>query len=86
MDSKLSPKRLIPSSVVARRLGILTGTLATWRFLSKGPPYVRLGRRKSRVYYEEDVLETWIQQRTFESTSMETASIEKRSHEGGEEA
>lgn len=34
----------VPAAVVAEALGVRRSTLATWRRLGKGPPFMRLGR------------------------------------------
>jgi Helix-turn-helix domain len=40
----------------AQVLGLSPATLATWRCLRKGPPYVKLG---GRVGYQRDSLASW---------------------------
>jgi hypothetical protein len=37
-------------------LGLSPATLATWRSLHKGPPYVKLG---GRIGYQRDALASW---------------------------
>lgn len=49
--SLLSPK------AVADRTGLANQTLANWRSLKTGPPWVKVGRL---VRYPEDRLETWL--------------------------
>lgn len=37
--------------------GVSVGTLANWRSLGEGPPYVKAGHR---VLYPEDLLREWL--------------------------
>ena len=50
---------LLPPSAVAERVGLSKQTLANWRSLRTGPPWVKLGRL---VRYPEDRLETWLEE------------------------
>lgn len=51
--------RLIPSSEVARRLGIKTQTLTKWRMLGKGPRnWVKIST--TFVCYPEKEVERWL--------------------------
>lgn len=52
---------LIDDSAVAEKLSIPTKTLAQWRYLGKGPRYIKVGRH---VRYRPEDVETWIDQQT----------------------
>lgn len=53
---------LLDEEEVARRLGLKRATLRMWRYLKKGPSFVRLGYRTIR--YEKAVIEAYIAART----------------------
>lgn len=50
-------KPLITPAEAAILCGVSTHTLAEWRRLKKGPPYVR--PKNSRPKYDPEVLEAW---------------------------
>jgi predicted DNA-binding transcriptional regulator AlpA len=52
--------RLISERRVEAMLGFCKRTLQRWRQENKGPPWVKIGRR---IYYDEDKLKAWIQDR-----------------------
>jgi len=52
--------RLISERRVEAKLGFCKRTLQRWRQENKGPPWVKIGRR---IYYDEDKLKAWIQDR-----------------------
>jgi len=54
-------ERLLTPNELSRHLGIPTTTLANWRYLRKGPAFVRIGRHVR--YRTCDVLEWVITQR-----------------------
>ena len=47
---------LLPEQA-AKHIGVAVATLASWRHLKKGPPYLRFGRV---VRYREAAIEEWI--------------------------
>lgn len=51
------PTQLMTPAEVAQYLGVSIDTLANWRYLRKGPAYVRQGRI---VRYSTDALAAWI--------------------------
>ena len=53
------PQLLSPAAVAAR-LSIRAATLARWRWLRIGPPYLRIG---GRVRYEAAEIDTWVKSR-----------------------
>ena len=53
-------RRLISERRVEAMLGFCKRTLQRWRQENKGPPWVKIGRR---IYYDEDKLKAWIQDR-----------------------
>lgn len=54
---------LLNPAEVAAKLGVTTGTLATWRYRGKGPACVRLGDgNKARIRYRAADLNRWINQ------------------------
>jgi hypothetical protein len=55
---RLSHDYLSPDEVADKLPGITKGTLATWRYEHKGPPYRKLGRF---VVYPVDELDEWIE-------------------------
>lgn len=54
-------------SAAAEHLGIKRKTLANWRSLGGGPPYLKLG---SRVVYDTADLDAWAAARRRNSTSQ----------------
>lgn len=64
---------LLTTPEAARILGIQAQTLRTWRLSGKGPAYVRLGSgRFARAAYSREAIASWVEARTFTSTSAET--------------
>jgi hypothetical protein len=60
-------KVLSPKELVERWGGsISVRTLANWRFMGKGPRFMKLG---GRVAYEVAVVEAWEQARSVRSTA-----------------
>jgi len=49
--------RLLPPKAVRDRTGLAVQTLANWRSLRVGPPWVKVGRL---VRYPEDRLDDWL--------------------------
>lgn len=56
----LTPKQL------AVKLGLHENTLAKWRLYGGGPAYIKIQRH---VRYAESNVETWLNERTFQSTT-----------------
>ena len=52
------PAQLLTPEDVSNLLGVPIGTLANWRYLGRGPLFVRLGRH---VRYRSEDLDTWIE-------------------------
>ena len=52
---------LIDSEEVSAWIRIPTGTLAQWRYLGKGPDYIRVGRH---VRYRPEAVEAWLAAQT----------------------
>jgi predicted DNA-binding transcriptional regulator AlpA len=50
---------------VAERLGTTVGTLAYWRYMGKGPKFIKLGRS---VRYRESDVNAWLDAQTREQT------------------
>lgn len=57
-----SSGRALPPAHAARYLGVVTEkTLANWRSLGMGPPFVRVGEGKlARVAYRRGDLDAWL--------------------------
>lgn len=66
------PGQLMRPEEVVDLLAVSGRTLEAWRLSGAGPPYVRLGSKKAVRYKRSDV-ETWLAERTFRSTSEESA-------------
>lgn len=54
------PHRLLTPSELAEILGVPVATLYAWRYQSKGPPAIRIGRH---LRYPADGLRSWIKER-----------------------
>ena len=52
------PAQLLTPEDGSHLLGVPMGTLANWRYLGRGPLFVRLGRH---VRYRSEDLDTWIE-------------------------
>lgn len=63
---EMCPKRLSEREV-ASLLDRTVRTLRAWRAEGKGPPYVRLGRK--RVMYNELAVRDWVLRRTFQGAA-----------------
>lgn len=48
----------------AEILCVTTRTLRAWRAAQKGPPFVRIGRK--RIMYDESVLHAWVEHQASE--------------------
>lgn len=70
---------LLSTAAVATLLGLRPQTLRKWRLEGRGPRYVRLGETLlSRVTYRFVDLQDWLAERTYASTTEETASKQER--------
>lgn len=49
---------VLNGKAAAARIGTTEGTLNTWRYLGKGPKYVKIGRR---VVYRPADLDAWLE-------------------------
>lgn len=52
-------ERLLTSHDVAALTGFSSGTIENWRYIGKGPPWIRVGRS---VRYPENLLADWIKE------------------------
>jgi predicted DNA-binding transcriptional regulator AlpA len=52
-----SDERMLNQESAAVFLGVKPPTLASWRHLGKGPPYVKVGRS---AYYKAGDIEAWL--------------------------
>jgi len=58
--------KLLTEEQVAEQLSITTNTLRKWRWLGKGPAFIKMG---AAVRYEADTLATFIKSNVKTSTS-----------------
>ena len=58
--------KLLTEEQVADQLSITTNTLRKWRWLGKGPAFIKIG---AAVRYEADTLATFIKSNVKTSTS-----------------
>ena len=58
--------KLLTEEQVADQLSITTNTLRKWRWLGKGPAFIKIG---AAVRYEADTLATFIRSNVKTSTS-----------------
>ena len=58
--------KLLTEEQVAEQLSITTNTLRKWRWLGKGPAFIKIG---AAVRYEADTLATFIRSSVKTSTS-----------------
>ena len=58
--------KLLTEQQVAEQLSITTNTLRKWRWLGKGPTFIKIG---AAVRYEADTLATFIRSNVKTSTS-----------------
>jgi len=65
----------LTTNQLAERLQVRPQTLRVWRLAGKGPRYVRLGSRRGRVLYPIAEVDTWLEDRTFGSTSEESVAV-----------
>lgn len=62
-DQVLTPKQ------VAAELGIAEQTLANWRYMRRGPEFVKTSPGKGgRVKYRRSAIECWFDQQTVHTT------------------
>jgi len=58
--------KLLTTAQTSEYLNIPKGTLEQWRYLGRGPKYLKLG---NAIRYQIETLEAWIADRICESTS-----------------
>lgn len=64
----------LSSAQAAAMIGVRPTTLEIWRCKGKGPRFVKLGTAKQApVVYARSEVASWLQQRTFASTSAYSA-------------
>ena len=54
-------RTLIDGEAVSAWIGIPAGTLAQWRYLGKGPEFIKAGRH---VRYRPEAVEAWLKAQT----------------------
>ena len=64
-----NPLKLITKRDTAKILHVRTKTLENWRVRGLGPPFVRLGGPRGRVFYRESDLQNYIESAVRNSTS-----------------
>lgn len=50
----------------ARYIGVAQSTLANWRVLGSGPPYVKM----ARIWYRQADIDAWLARKTATSTAQ----------------
>ena len=66
---------LLTSAETAALLGIKPNTLEVWRGKGKGPDFIKLDDApQAPVRYYREVVERWLERRSFASTSAYTAA------------
>ena len=73
------PSPLLTSEQAGECLHVNARTLANWRYLGRGPRYVRSG---SRALYRLADLEAWLDAHTFEHAAAERAARASRQRTG----
>ncbi len=63
---------LLTPGDVSQRLGVPTGTLANWRYLGRGPAFLRVGRH---VRYRPDDVEAWLDGQRHETDRHEPTLV-----------
>ncbi len=67
---------LLTNEAAARLLGIKPNTLEMWRYLGKGPPFLKLGDvPQSPVRYLRSAVMAWLAERSYRNTSEATAAM-----------
>lgn len=56
---------LFTPAQLAERIGSTTGTLAYWRYVGRGPRFVKIGRN---VRYRPSDINAWLDQQTRDQT------------------
>lgn len=62
-------QKLLTPKTVTDRYGLKEAWLAKLRMTGKGPEFIKMGRRSSRIYYEESAIEAWLASKRRRSTS-----------------
>lgn len=55
----------LPSGKAAPYVGVSQKTMANWRALGEGPPYVRLGKAGARIVYRVADLDQYLAERVI---------------------
>lgn len=63
MSDPSTPSDLLDPQAVEREYGILQRTQSQWRYLGRGPTYVKVGRM---VRYRRSDIEAWLNANTVE--------------------
>lgn len=64
---------LLSNEQTAAMLGVKPNTLEIWRCKGKGPAFIKLGEHPSSpIRYQRSRVMSWIEARTFSSTSAAT--------------
>lgn len=63
----------IKSPDAARMLGLVPGTLRTWRMHGRGPRYYKICGNGGPVMYKRSELDAWIAEHNLGSTSEQAA-------------
>jgi predicted DNA-binding transcriptional regulator AlpA len=58
---QIATHQLLDGETVSTWIGIPAGTLAQWRYLGKGPAYVKVGRH---VRYRAEDVDAWLASQT----------------------
>jgi len=67
MEQEKKGSQLVRSPLIAKYLGISSGTLRSWRCQGKGPEYIKIG---ATVFYDRNVIDQWLAARVFQNTSQ----------------
>lgn len=66
---------MLNTAQAAAAIGITPNSLKLWRFMGRGPRYVKYGpERNARCAYDPADIEAWLAERKFTSTSAATVA------------
>ncbi len=86
MSQDNRPPSNLSSKQAATLIGVRPQTLRVWRVKGKGPRYVRLGiNPKSRVVYRVQEVNSWMENRSFHSTSEESKAAQLKAVQNSSE-
>ena len=66
-------EEFMTTSQLADLIGVQNQTARAWRHRGEGPSYIRIGGKHGRVLYRRSDVEAWLRERTYTSTSEESA-------------